>query len=440
MTMTMNPMAAAANAAASPSAATAPGLPPGNATGGKADRAGTADGTAAPAVVLPFAPLMAPAGERDAAQPQGADASGGSADGNVDVLDAALMQALDELLGRGPAASAGQDAIGVVAGGARPAGDGTEGETSAAQDAALPGSASTPLMAMLMPTLIPVVMPPTPVARDAAGASGYPAGAASNALASPSTRSSQGATTLPSALTTDAARLLALQGSDVAVPANATDAGSWQGLQRWSADLMTTMTSGAMSGGADVDASASSTLTLPASREAWQQPLMQALGDRLQLQIAQRADSARLHLEPPQLGRIEIDIRQQGGALQVQLSASNDDVRQQLRQIAEPLRHELVQRHSGDVSVQVASGAQAAGDGRGRDGAAAGGQPQSGGQQRDAQRQPGRALQDDDHGASGASAAFGFADALAGNAAGAGGVGAMGITGGNTVGNTRTTR
>ncbi len=94
----------------------------------------------------------------------------------------------------------------------------------------------------------------------------------------------------------------------------------------------------------------------------------------------------------------------------------------------------------GDVSVQVASGAQAAGDGRGRDGAAAGGQPRPGGRQRDAQRQPGRALQDDDHGASGASAAFGFADALAGNAAGAVGVGAMGITGGITVGNTRTTR
>jgi flagellar hook-length control protein FliK len=175
---------------------------------------------------------------------------------------------------------------------------------------------------------------------------------------------------------------------------------------------MTTMAPGAMSG-TDVGTSASSTLTLPASREAWQQPLMQALGDRLQLQIAQRADSARLHLEPPQLGRIEIDIRQQGGALQVQLSASNDDVRQQLRQIAEPLRHELVQRHSGDVSVQVASGAQAAGDGRGRDGAAAGGQPQSNGQQRDAQRQPGRALQDDDHGASGTAGAF--ADALANN-------------------------
>ncbi|WP_377153215.1 flagellar hook-length control protein FliK [Roseateles sp. UC29_93] len=295
-------------------------------------------------------------------------------------------------------------------------------------------------MAMLMPTLIPVVMPPAPVARDAAGASGNLAGAASNSPASPSSRASQDATPLPSALTTDAARLLAMQGADVAVPAGATDAGAWQGLQRWSADLMTAMTPGAMSGGTDVGASVSSTLTLPASREAWQQPLMQALGDRLQLQIAQRADSARLHLEPPQLGRIEIDIRQQGGALQVQLSASNDDVRQQLRQIAEPLRHELVQRHSGDVSVQVASGAQAAGDGRGRDGAAAGGQPQSGGQQRDAQRQPGRALQDDDHGTSGASAAFGFADALAGNAAGAVGVGAMGFTGGITVGNTRTTR
>ena len=67
-----------------------------------------------------------------------------------------------------------------------------------------------------------------------------------------------------------------------------------------------------------------------------------------------------------------IDIRQQGGALQVQLSATHDEVRQQLRQIAEPLRHDLVQRHTGDVSVQVASGAPASGDGRGRDGATGG--------------------------------------------------------------------
>lgn len=431
MTMTMNPMAAAA-AAASTSAGTGPGLHPGNAAGGKAGNAGSvgnADRTASAAVAgLPFAPLMAPVSDRDASMPQAADTPDGSADEHVDALDAALMQALDELLGRGPAADTGDAAIGVVAGGGRPAGKDTDPDTTTSPEgAAPPTDASAPLMAMLMPTLMPAVMPPPPAARDAAGTTGRTANStgATGAAGTPQT-----ATVVPSALTTDAARLLALHGADtVVVPANPADAGAWQGLQRWSADLMTTMAQGAGNGatGIDLGASTSSTLTLPASREAWQQPLMQALGDRLQLQIAQRADSARLHLEPPQLGRIEIDIRQQGGALQVQLSASNDDVRQQLRQIAEPLRHELVQRHAGDVSVQVASGAQAAGDGRGRDGAAAGGQPQQNGQQRDAQRQPGRALQDDDQGASSASGAFAFADALAGNA---------GATGGNT----RTTR
>ena len=424
MTMTMNPLAATAPASASTPAAPATPL-----HAGGVGRTGNADKSEAPVVVLPFAPLMAPTGERDAAQSRVADGHGDSADESVDervdVLDAALMQALDELLGRGPAVTAGTDAIGIVAGGVRPGSEDADPDTTTSRDdASLPAAASAPLMAMLMPTLNPVATPPAPAARNAAGTSGNTGDAANlaGAAAVP-----QAATIVPSALTTDAARLLALQGADaVVVPAGPADAGAWQGLQRWSADLMTTMTPGATTGAAS--ASTSSTLTLPASREVWQQPLMQALGDRLQLQIAQRADSARLHLEPPQLGRIEIDIRQQGGALQVQLSASNDEVRQQLRQIAEPLRHELVQRHAGDVSVQVASGAQAAGDGRGRDGAAAGGQPQSNGQQRDAQRQPGRALQDEDTGAAGASAAFGFADALAGSTASAGAV----VMSGNT--------
>lgn len=124
---------------------------------------------------------------------------------------------------------------------------------------------------------------------------------------------------------------------------------------------------------------------------AWQQPLLQALGDRLQVQIATRSEQTRLQLEPPQLGRIEIEIRQQGGALQVQLSATHDEVRQQLRQISEPLRHDLVQRHSGEVSVQVAAGASTTADSRGRDGGQPQGQSQGSGSRDGQQRQPGRA-------------------------------------------------
>ncbi len=359
----------------------------------------SAESTREPAA---FAPLLAVLPPQPPSAPQATTPAAVESDTDaIDVLDASLMQAIDEMLGRSPAAVTPED------------------EATPATPPSAPPAAAT--LAMLMPTMIPAEMPPAPAIAEGSrmgrtGPAGHP-GDVPQALP------------MSSALMNDTARWMTLQAD--AQPA-ANDTTARQGLQRWSAELMSAMTSmsavsptaaagaGAPSAVADAGLSAASsgTLTLPASREAWQQPLMQALGDRLQLQIAQRAESARLHLEPPQLGRIEIDIRQQGGVLQVQFNASHDEVRQQLRQIAEPLRQDLVQRHAGEVSVQVA-GAQAAGDGRGRDGAA-GGQGQSSGQggqnspQRDAQRQPGRALHDEDaaHGTHGATAVFAFADAL----------------------------
>lgn len=433
MTMTTTPRATAANptaadvlnaAAAKPANAKAASAS-GNSSADSA--ASTGSGKTSAKDAGPFARLMAPADEAATARAMSstnAENAGNpdeQGDANaIDVLDAELMRALDGLLGRDTALAAGESAaIGIVGA----VGEGAEGDHDAAQtsdDDQLPaGSTPAALMSMLMPTLLPTAMPPAPAAtRDGSSPSGAATAQASTA----------------SAMATDPARLLSLQAQGVtSADASSTaaarnpatvaagDDGAWQGLQRWSADLMAAMAPSASSTpstgtSTGMNAPSASTLSLPASRDAWQQPLMQALGDRLQVQIAQRSDSARLHLEPPQLGRIEIDIRQQGGALQVQLTASNDEVRQQLRQIAEPLRHELVQRHAGEVSVQVASGAQAAGDGRGRDGAS--GQSHAGGQPREGQRQPGRGLGDEDNagttGSSG-SGAMAFADALAGN-------------------------
>ncbi|MDH0868343.1 flagellar hook-length control protein FliK [Mitsuaria sp. GD03876] len=382
-------------------------------------------------------------GDVAAASPADQD---GAPDEAVDVLDAALAQALEDLLGGNlahTASAAGDAVLGVVVGGKKDEDTGSSDATAGT----VPPTTTAPLMAMLMPTLMPAVMPPAPAAR----------GLVSTDDATPT--ATRPLPDVPSALTADPARLLALQGTDGATPAlgqpapagsadtanaaNAANTAAWQGLQRWSADLMSAMATTPAPGAAANDAGGA-TLSLPAARDAWSQPLMQALGDRLQLQIAQRADSARLHLEPPQLGRIEIDIRQQGGALQVQLSASHDEVRQQLRQIAEPLRHELVQRHAGEVSVQVASGAQAAGDGRGRDGAA-GGQPQSQGQPRE-QRQPGRALDDDHANTAGATNVAAFADAFQAHAGttaasgAAGAIGAIGALGGHAAPLKRTSR
>ncbi|WP_164963666.1 flagellar hook-length control protein FliK [Rubrivivax sp. JA1026] len=112
-------------------------------------------------------------------------------------------------------------------------------------------------------------------------------------------------------------------------------------------------------------ADAAPALKLPAARDAWNQPLVQALGDRLRLQLGQGVEQATIRLDPPELGSIEIVVRREAGVVHVQLSASHPDVQRQLQQLGEPLRQELAQRQGAEASVEVARhGADA--DGRGR--------------------------------------------------------------------------
>lgn len=98
-------------------------------------------------------------------------------------------------------------------------------------------------------------------------------------------------------------------------------------------------------------------LRLPAARPSeWAQPLQQALGDRLRLQLGARSESAVIRLDPPMLGQVEITVRHEAGSIQVQLNATHAEVRQQLQHIGESLRHDLSVRHAGDVSVTVGDG------------------------------------------------------------------------------------
>lgn len=126
---------------------------------------------------------------------------------------------------------------------------------------------------------------------------------------------------------------------------------------------------------------------LAGTPEQWQQPLREALGERLQLQLQRNNEHAVIRLDPPNMGRVEISIRHTAGALQVNLSASNSEVLRQLGSIGEGVRQDLSQRQFGEVAVTVSAaprGAQADADGRGRQGRA-----------QDDNRGPGRALSDD---------------------------------------------
>ncbi|MDN2676880.1 flagellar hook-length control protein FliK [Janthinobacterium sp. SUN033] len=133
------------------------------------------------------------------------------------------------------------------------------------------------------------------------------------------------------------------------------------------------------------------TIKLNGPAQQWQEPLREALGERLQTQIGRNSEHATIRLDPPMLGRIEISIRHTAGALQVNVTASNSEVLRQLQGIGENMRSDLAQRQYTEVAVNISAtprspAAQAFAEGDAR------GQRQPGRQNDDAE--PGRALSD----------------------------------------------
>ncbi|USX23391.1 flagellar hook-length control protein FliK [Oxalobacteraceae bacterium OTU3REALA1] len=155
------------------------------------------------------------------------------------------------------------------------------------------------------------------------------------------------------------------------------------------APAATTASAGLTAGAPAAPAAPGATVKLAGTPEQWQQPLRQALGDRLQLNLQRNNDHAVIRLEPPNMGSIEISIRHSAGALQVNLSANNSEVLRQLNAIGDSVRQDLSTRQFSDVAVTVSSSraqSQAQADSGGRNG-----------QQReqDDARTPGRALSED---------------------------------------------
>lgn len=93
------------------------------------------------------------------------------------------------------------------------------------------------------------------------------------------------------------------------------------------------------------------------------QALVQALSQRIQVQQAQGMEVAIVRLDPPQMGSLEIRIRQDALGVQVQMHASNNEVARQLAGVAENLRQELLVRSS-DATVTVASSRFSQGSGQ----------------------------------------------------------------------------
>ena len=138
---------------------------------------------------------------------------------------------------------------------------------------------------------------------------------------------------------------------------------------------------------------------LAGAPEQWQQPLREALGDRLQVNLQRNNNQAVIRLDPPNMGSIEISIRQSAGALQVNLSASNSEVVRQLNAIGDSVRQDLATRQFSEVAVTVSTARTSALSSATPQQSYAQGQPDGSRQQQQEQergRNPGRALYQDD--------------------------------------------
>lgn len=99
-------------------------------------------------------------------------------------------------------------------------------------------------------------------------------------------------------------------------------------------------------------------LQLQGPQAKWGEQMLNALRDSVELQLRQDKQQATIRLDPAELGSLEIRLNQEGGRLQVHISAAQGDVARLLQQTSERLRQDLVGQHFVQVDVQVGADSQ----------------------------------------------------------------------------------
>ncbi len=84
--------------------------------------------------------------------------------------------------------------------------------------------------------------------------------------------------------------------------------------------------------------------------------MLQVLNDRVTLQAQQNLQEARIRLDPPDLGKLDLMVRVEGDKLSVQLNANVAATREALVQVSERLRAELQNQSLMHVDVQIGGG------------------------------------------------------------------------------------
>lgn len=99
-----------------------------------------------------------------------------------------------------------------------------------------------------------------------------------------------------------------------------------------------------------------STLTLDSNSSSWQQQLVDTLEERVQWQSNQQVKQATIRLDPPELGRLELSVRQEGDRLSVQIHTSNQTLREALQESRDQLRQVLIPQYGAGVEVDISYG------------------------------------------------------------------------------------
>ena len=83
------------------------------------------------------------------------------------------------------------------------------------------------------------------------------------------------------------------------------------------------------------------------------QEMLSPLREQLRFQIDQQIKQAELRLDPPELGKVELNIRLDGDRLHIQMHAANPAVRDALLMGLDRLRNELAMDHGGQIDVDI---------------------------------------------------------------------------------------
>ncbi len=96
-----------------------------------------------------------------------------------------------------------------------------------------------------------------------------------------------------------------------------------------------------------------SMVKLDSQQQSWSRQLCNVLQDRIEMQVNQHIKQAKIRLDPPDLGRLDLTVRFDGDRLSVVVQSGNASVREALQDSLADLRGGLADQFGAGVDVNV---------------------------------------------------------------------------------------